>query len=59
LGFVGRFLPQLNVFLAAMPVKSGLTFFMLALYIAFFADYLRSSFFTMGDKLPLLDALLR
>lgn len=59
LGFVGRFLPQLNVFLAAMPVKSGLTFFMLALYIGFIADYLRNSFFTMGDKLPLLDALLR
>jgi type III secretion protein T len=59
LGMVGRFLPQLNVFLAAMPVKSGLTFFMLALYIGFIADYLRDNFFRMGANLPLLDALLR
>lgn len=59
LGLVGRFMPQLNVFLLAMPVKSGLTFFMLALYIAFIAEYVRDGFFTMGANLPLLDALLR
>lgn len=59
MGLVGRFLPQLNVFLAAMPVKSGLTFFMLALYVGFLAEYLKDGFFRMGDNLKILDALLR
>lgn len=59
LGMVGHFLPQLNVFLAAMPIKSGLIFFMLALYVGFLAEYLKDVFFKMGDNLPLLDALLR
>jgi len=59
LGMVGRFLPQLNVFLAAMPVKSGLTFFMLTLYIGFLAEYLKDGFFRMGNNLTILDALLR
>lgn len=59
LGMVGRFMPQLNVFLAAMPVKSGLTFFMLTLYIGFLAEYLKEEFLRMGKHLTLLDALLR
>ncbi len=59
LGMVGRILPQLNVFLAAMPIKSGLTFLMLALYVGFLADYLKEGFFKMGDNLTILDALLR
>ncbi|UOG93537.1 MAG: type III secretion system export apparatus subunit SctT [Candidatus Thiothrix sulfatifontis] len=59
LGMVGRFLPQLNVFLAAMPIKSGLTFFMLTLYIGFLAEYLKDGFFRIGNNLTLLDALLR
>jgi type III secretion protein T len=59
LGMVGRFLPQLNVFLAAMPVKSGLVFFMLTLYVGFLADYLKAGFLKMGSNLTLLDALLR
>ncbi|OQX15854.1 MAG: EscT/YscT/HrcT family type III secretion system export apparatus protein [Thiothrix lacustris] len=59
LGMVGRFLPQLNVFLAAMPIKSGLTFFMLTLYIGFLAEYLKDDFFRVGNNLTLLDALLR
>lgn len=59
LGMVGRFLPQLNVFLAAMPVKSGLSFFMLTLYIGFLAQYMKDGFFAMGNNLKILDALLR
>ena len=59
LGMVGRFLPQLNVFLAAMPIKSGLTFFMLTLYIGFLAQYMKEMFFSMGNNLTLLEKLLR
>jgi type III secretion protein T len=58
-GLVGRFLPQLNVFLIAMPIKSGITFLMLALYIGFLADYMKTSFFTIGQNLPGLAGLLR
>lgn len=58
-GLVGRFLPQLNVFLITMPIKSGLTFFVLALYIGLIAKYLKDGFFSMGDNLKILDALLR
>ncbi|MEB4589424.1 type III secretion system export apparatus subunit SctT [Candidatus Thiothrix sp. Deng01] len=58
-GLVGRFLPQLNVFLITMPIKSGLTFFVLALYIELIAKYLKDGFFSMGDNLKILDALLR
>lgn len=58
-GLVGRFLPQLNIFLMAMPIKTALTFFMLTLYIAFIADYLQGVFMAMPNNLPILDALLR
>lgn len=58
-GLVGRFLPQLNIFLVAMPIKSGVTFLMLALYISFLADYMKTSFFTIGQNLPGLAGLLR
>lgn len=58
-GLVGRFLPQLNAFLIAMPIKSGITFFVLALYIGFIAKYLKDGFFSMGENLKILDALLR
>jgi type III secretion protein T len=58
-GLVGRFLPQLNIFLVAMPIKSGVTFLMLALYITFLANYMKTSFFTIGQNLPGLVGLLR
>lgn len=58
-GLVGRYLPQLNIFLIAMPVKSALVFFMLALYIGFVADYMRTTFVRIADALPLLSRLLQ
>lgn len=57
-GLVGRYLPQLNIFLIAMPVKSALTFFMLALYIGYLASYMKDSFIRIADALPLLSGLL-
>ncbi len=59
LGLVGRYLPQLNIFLIAMPVKSALAFFILALYIGYIADYMRNSFVRIADALPLLSRLLQ
>lgn len=57
-GLVGRYLPQLNVFLIAMPIKSALVFFMLIFYITFIAHYLRDSFLEFGTNLQILDNLL-
>lgn len=58
-GIVGRYLPQLNAFLIAMPIKSGITFFMLIFYIAFIAKYLQDGFFRMGLNLRLLERILQ
>jgi type III secretion protein T len=58
-GLVGRYLPQLNIFLIAMPIKSGVSFFMLALYTLFIADYMKHSFLKIGNALPTLEALLQ
>ncbi|PID49874.1 MAG: EscT/YscT/HrcT family type III secretion system export apparatus protein [Proteobacteria bacterium] len=57
-GLVGRYLPQLNVFLIAMPVKSALVFFMLIFYVTFIAHFLRDSFIAFGTNLQILDTLL-
>jgi hypothetical protein len=42
-----------------MPIKSGVTFFMLVFYIAFIADYLKENFFRMGENLKILETLLK
>jgi type III secretion protein T len=47
LALVSRFAPQLNVFVLAMPVKSGVGLFVLALYIPFLFSYLRDGLETM------------
>lgn len=58
LGLVGRYLPQLNIFTAAMPIKSALVFFILVIYITVIANYLHESFVSFGTQLQLLDTLL-
>lgn len=58
-GLVGRYLPQLNIFLIAMPIKSGVAFFILIFYIAFIAGYMKDSFVKVSLVLPQLENLLR
>lgn len=58
-GLIGRYLPQLNIFLIAMPVKSALAFFILIFYIGYIADYLRTNFIKFTFNLQLLDGVLR
>ena len=58
-GLVGRFLPQLNIFLQAMPIKSAVAFFMLILYMHFIADYIKQIFFKMEANFGLLESLLK
>lgn len=57
-GLIGRYLPQLNVFLIAMPIKSGITFFVMIFYVGFLANYLSDIFLSFGESLKILDALV-
>lgn len=57
-GLVGRYLPQLNVFILSMPIKSALVFLMLIVYIGIIGRYLHDSFLEFGSNLNLLSRLL-
>jgi type III secretion protein T len=58
-GLVGRFLPQLNIFLQAMPIKSAVAFFLLILYLNFIADYIKDVFFKLAGNFSILESLLK
>ncbi len=57
-GLVGRYLPQLNIFLVAMPIKSALVFFMLVFYVVIIGHYLHDTFLDFGSNLHILNGLL-
>ncbi|MEN9433096.1 MAG: type secretion system export apparatus subunit SctT [Pseudomonadota bacterium] len=58
-GLIGRYLPQLNIFTLAMPVKSGLGFFFLMYYVIIIANYLRDNFINLGAQLQILEGILK
>lgn len=58
-GLIGRYLPQLNIFTTAMPIKSGLAFFFLMYYVTIIANYLRDNFITLGAQLQILEGILK
>lgn len=55
LALISRFAPQLQVFILAMPIKSGLAMLMLGLYVALMFDYTRPHISAIGDWVRLLD----
>ncbi|PIE00571.1 MAG: EscT/YscT/HrcT family type III secretion system export apparatus protein [Thiothrix nivea] len=57
-GLVGRYLPQLNIFLIAMPIKSALVFFSLIFYVIIIGHYLRDTFINFGSNLHILNGLI-
>jgi len=57
-GLVGRYLPQLNIFLLSMPIKSALVFLILIVYIGIIGRYLHDSFLDFGSNLNLLNRLI-
>ncbi|TXH69848.1 MAG: EscT/YscT/HrcT family type III secretion system export apparatus protein [Thiothrix sp.] len=57
-GLVGRYLPQLNIFLLSMPIKSALVFLILIVYIGIIGRYLHDSFLDFGANLNLLQRLV-
>lgn len=56
---VSRYVPQLNIFLLLMPIKSGIAIFLLVFYIQFIAQYMLDIFLKFGDILGLLDGVLK
>lgn len=56
---LGRFVPQINVFLLAMPVKSAAAFLLLALYMTYLANYIESEFLQFGSVTSILDKILQ
>jgi len=55
LALMSRFVPQLQVFFLAMPIKSALAFLVLMIYMATLFDYALDHVRKVGDLLPMLD----
>ena len=56
---VARQVPQLNVFLLTMPIKSGVGMLMLIYYTTFIAHFLREQFLHFGDSFKVLERILK
>lgn len=50
LAIVSRFVPQLQVFFLAMPIKSGLAMFMFSIYLPLFFDYAADDVRSIGKS---------
>lgn len=59
LALVSRFTPQLQVFFLAMPIKSGLAFFVLVVYLPTMLEYIRDELGRMPALMELLGQALR
>lgn len=44
MALIGRFVPSINIFLLAMPIKSALAFLLLSLYFGYLLKYFNGSF---------------
>jgi type III secretion protein T len=58
LGLVNRFAPQLNVFLISMPVKGALSVFLLALFLSYLYESLKTFLAPDGAILRMLKSAL-
>lgn len=59
MALIGRFVPQINIFILAMPVKSAIGFLLLALYIGFMIDYMQHDLFRFTRIFVELDEVMR
>jgi type III secretion protein T len=59
LGLMNRFVPQLNIFFFSMPVKSGLTFFLLIFYTTTIVWGMDKGMFTQESLLQFLTTVLK
>ncbi len=56
---LGRFVPQINVFLLALPVKSALAYLLLAVYVIYIVKYIHLEFLEFGSVVQILDKILQ
>ncbi|MBW2067574.1 MAG: type III secretion system export apparatus subunit SctT [Deltaproteobacteria bacterium] len=59
LGLINRFVPQLNVFFLSMPIKSGISSFLLVAYIAVIAYYYRPHFAGIDEIIKELSGVIK
>lgn len=57
--FVARYVPQLNVFLLVMPIKSGIAMLLLVFYIVYISRYVRESFLHFDDVFTKVETMLQ
>jgi type III secretion protein T len=56
---VARQVPQLNVFLLTMPIKSGVGMLILIYYVTFIANFMREKFLHFSDSFQILERILK
>ena len=59
MGLIGRFVPSLNVFFLAMPIKSALALFVLTLYVGLLMYYFTNQFKLIGIQFDTLETILK
>lgn len=59
LALIGRFAPELNVFFVALPIKSGISIFLLIFYTYHLAQFFQTEFAQAGGLFLNLDNLFR
>ena len=59
LGFMNRFVPQLNVFFLSMPMKSGLATFLFIPYMSFLVVYFKDQFLQLKGLIHMLETILK
>lgn len=59
MALIGRFVPQINVFLLTMPIKGVLVVFFLAIYIKYIVRYLNREFLSAEYLIGLFKLLLQ
>ncbi len=56
---IGRQVPQLNVFLLTMPIKSGVGMLMLIYYVTYVTHYMQEKFLHFGEAFQVLEMILK
>ncbi|MCK5727238.1 MAG: type III secretion system export apparatus subunit SctT [Thiotrichaceae bacterium] len=56
---IARYVPQLNIFLLMMPIKSGIALLLIIFYMTYLSRYMRESFLKFADIFHLLDDIFK
>lgn len=59
MGVIARTVPQMNVFIVAFPIQIGVGLIVLGLTLPMTAEFLKNSFFTMGQEINIMLRMMR